>query len=211
MELQQEIAVVRWLAQSQLASLVPRVLWTLEDTEYVAAVFSELPGEMSFHGKYLIGAAYTAKLLGSGLRMIHSLPVTGCPADMRLENRLLVAQDRLRNQEIDVVDFDDARKQTSPKELMEYLLAHKPASTETAFTHGDFCLPNILIDQSGISGFIDWGRSGVADIYQDIALCVRSIVRNLGEQWIQTFSASYGIAELDAEKVTYYQILDEFF
>ncbi len=62
-------------------------------------------------------------------------------------------------------------------------------------------MPNILIDHSDIFGFVDWGRGGIADIYQDLALCARSITRNLGEQWIPCFSAAYGIAELDAEKI----------
>ena len=46
------------------------------------------------------------------------------------------------------------------------------------FIHGDFCLPNIFADDSGLTGLIDLGRAGVADKWQDIAICYRSLSNN---------------------------------
>ncbi|WP_078546880.1 phosphotransferase [Litchfieldia alkalitelluris] len=75
----------------------------------------------------------------------------------------------------------------------------------------DYCLPNIIVNKDRISGFIDLGRAGVADKYQDLALAVRSITSKLGEEYIQSFFEEYGIAEINEEKLEYYQLLDEFF
>ena len=50
-----------------------------------------------------------------------------------------------------------------PEELLEELLRTRPAGEDLVFTHGDYCLPNVLIDGQRLGGFIDMGRAGVAD------------------------------------------------
>jgi aminoglycoside 3'-phosphotransferase-2 len=61
------------------------------------------------------------------------------------------------------------------------------------------------------TGYIDCGRLGVADRYQDIALTCRSLRTNFGPAPIPTFLAAYGIAEPDQDKLAWYNLLDEFF
>ena len=90
---------------------------------------------------------------------------------------------------------------------------------EFVFSHGDYCLPNIFIKGNSISGFIDLGRSGVADKYQDIALCYRSLQHNYngkyGGKVYKNFNAELLFDELgilsDWDKIKYYTLLDELF
>ena len=92
------------------------------------------------------------------------------------------------------------------------------------FTHGDYCFPNVILRESSgeqgfptdgpglaLSGFVDCGRAGVADPYQDLALCARSVVRNLGAEWVPVFFAEYGLSVVDQERIDFYTLLDEFF
>ena len=67
------------------------------------------------------------------------------------------------------------------------------------------------LENERVSGFIDWGRAGVADKYQDLALAIRSISSNFGKEYVHFFLVGYGIADLDESKVDYYQLMDEFF
>ncbi|GFN34540.1 phosphotransferase [Tepidimicrobium xylanilyticum] len=62
-----------------------------------------------------------------------------------------------------------------------------------------------------ISGFIDLGRGGIADIYQDIALAVRSFKNKFKtDKYIDLFFEYLGI-EPDWERINYYILLDELF
>ena len=45
--------------------------------------------------------------------------------------------------------------------------------------HGDFCLPNILVKDGKISGFIDLGDAGIGDPWRDYAWCIWSLEYNL--------------------------------
>ena len=45
--------------------------------------------------------------------------------------------------------------------------------------HGDFCLPNILVKDDRVVGFIDLGNAGIGDIWYDYAWCIWSFEFNL--------------------------------
>ena len=46
-------------------------------------------------------------------------------------------------------------------------------------SHGDFCLPNILADNSGITGFLDLGYCTVGTKHADVETCIESLESNL--------------------------------
>jgi len=50
---------------------------------------------------------------------------------------------------------------------------------DAVLSHGDLCLPNILADNRGITGFIDLGYCTVADRKADIDCCIESLEANL--------------------------------
>lgn len=79
------------------------------------------------------------------------------------------------------------------------------------FTHGDFCPDNIIVADNHLPGYIDLGGGGVADKYQDIALAVRSIQHDLGNEWVDLFFKEYGLQEPNLKKINFYRQIDEFF
>jgi aminoglycoside phosphotransferase len=93
------------------------------------------------------------------------------------------------------------------------LLADLIASTleeDLVFTHGDYCLPNIIIDEElcEVVGFVDLGHAGIADRYHDVALCLRSIQYNIGEGYSQVLLNTYGLfTTCDANKFVFYDLL----
>jgi aminoglycoside phosphotransferase len=154
--------------------------------------------------------------LADGMRALHATNISACPFDQSRAARVRAAEAQVRAGLVDESDFDDARKGRSATDLFAELTAAAPPTESRAFTHGDYCLPNVLLteDASGgfrISGFVDCGNAGIADPYQDLGLCARSVAYNFGAEWVPVLFAKYGLDRIDEQKLAYYQLLDEFF
>ena len=207
-DLLQENNVLRWL-RNKLP--VPEVICFAEDDNRDYLLLSEIPGANAASLTDGVDKADLVKLIAQGLRMIHGTSIDGCPFDRSLTVEIKIAEDNVKNSLLDDGDFDDARLGLSAKTLYEELILNKPKKEDLVFTHGDYCLPNIIILGNSISGFVDLHRAGVSDRYKDIALAVRSINSNLGSGFEPDFLNEYGLPEPDSEKIEYYMLLDEFF
>ena len=154
--------------------------------------------------------------LAAGLRMLHATNISACPFDQSRRVRVAAAEAHVRAGLVRDDDFDAARQGRTAVELYSELVTRSPASEDRTFTHGDYCLPNVVLTDDGargfkVSGFVDCANAGIADRYQDLALCARSVADNLGQEWVQPLFARYGLDHVDEDKLAYYQLLDEFF
>lgn len=205
-ELPDEINRLRWLMQ--VGQPAPHVLDTVTEGARHWLLMTAL------RGQDLASAALPpAKVIGvlaTALRDLHRLPVAACPFDHRLETRLARARRHVDAGLVDEADFDDERLGRSTSQVFAELLSNRPAQHDFVVTHGDACLPNFMVDGNRFTGFIDCGRLGIADRFQDLALAARSIARNVGEEWVAPFFRKYGVAP-DAQRIKFYCLLDEFF
>jgi aminoglycoside 3'-phosphotransferase II len=145
------------------------------------------------------------------LRRLHSIATSDCAFDRTLEVVIDAARKRTIAGLVDESDFDEERQGLRAENLLVLLEQGRPPSEDRVVTHGDACLPNAIFDRDRFSGFVDCGRSGLADRYQDLALASRSIGSNYGPGYAERFFAAYGLASIDDTKLAYYRLLDEFF
>jgi aminoglycoside phosphotransferase len=150
------------------------------------------------------------KHTGESLKHLHNIPMGDCPFDMRLAQRLQLAEERIEGGEVDTEDFDEERQGKTIDMIWSEVLTNQPKPEEIVITHGDFTPTNILIDPITleVTGLIDWGRAGVADKYQDIALMFRELDPSLQTAFLEGYGS---IDALDPRRIHYYQLLDEFF
>lgn len=207
-ELAGEIARLTWLSGQDIPC--PRVLDATEYDGWLWLAMSAVAGR-DLASADDIAPERRVAFTADALRRLHALDPAACPFDHRLDNRLAAARARTEAGLVDEDDFDDERRGQSAAKVFQQLVARRPARETLIVTHGDACLPNLMATSEGFSGFIDCGRLGLADRYQDLALARWSIIYNLGEAWVAPFFRHYGLAEPDAERLAYYCLLDEFF
>lgn len=213
-ELRREYEILSW-AKGNLP--VPEIKYWAEQDDYCYMLMSEVEGYMAcVCPADILYEPYenTIKLLAHGLLMLQSIDIDGCPFDNTLEKKLASALFNIENNFVDMDDWEESNDFATPMDLYNWLVANKPPE-ELCLTHGDYCLPNIFIDGSKVTGFIDLGRGGIADKWQDIALCVRSIGYNLrkladNEKYTNLLFVYLNI-EPDWDKINYYILLDELF
>ncbi len=207
-ELHREYKVMEWL-QDKLP--VPRIIYFNSYNGYEYLLMTEINGEMLCSNYSINNPEKTVKLLADGIKMLKTISIQDCPFDNSLEIKLEEALDNINNNLVDISDWEENNRFNTPKELLEYLRTSKPKEFTPIFAHGDYCLPNIITKDNQINGFIDLGRGGIADIYQDIALCVRSLRHNFDTDEYNTLFFKHLGIEPNWEKIDYYILLDELF
>lgn len=188
-------------------------------------LMSKCAGQMACSQEYMENPAFLCKLLADGLKRLWSMDISDCPSDQRLSHKLVQAGHNIEN---GLVDMDNVEPDTfgengfsNPAELLQWLYSNMPEE-ELVLSHGDYCLPNIFGVQGKVTGYIDLGKTGIADMWCDIALCYRSISHNYSGKY--KYHGDHTNSEYDElllfrelgiepnwEKMRYYILLDELF
>ena len=215
-----ECALLKWL-DGKLP--VPRVIEAELQDGYSYLLMSKLRGEMAYSDVSLKDIDATVMALAHGLKMLWAVDMSGCPCSNVVDEKLAQARHRIAHGQVDMDDFEPETFGPGGFEdvhaLYDYLEQNRPTE-ELVFSHGDYCLPNVFVKDGEAVGFIDWGTGGIADRWQDIALCVRSLRHNMvacagyGEadylRHVKMLFEAIGM-EPDEDKIRYYILLDELF
>ncbi|GLV60033.1 aminoglycoside phosphotransferase APH(3') [Dictyobacter sp. S3.2.2.5] len=190
---------------------VPHVHYYAHDDQYEFLLISEIAGLVSCDQTFSDRVPEVLRLLAQGLRMLHDVDASGCPFDCTIATRMEQARQYVEQNLIDPSEFNREFQGMSVRDVYELALRLRPQHEKIVLTHGDYCLPNILLDRQleRVTGFIDWGRAGLADPYQDLALAARSLTLNFGEQWVPLLFEAYGLPDPDQDTLRYYRAMDE--
>lgn len=219
-ESDRERRIYEWL-QGKLP--VPRIYcYYVEDEKYYL-LMSRAAGKMICDEGYMNQPEKVIRILAEGLKTLWQVDIKDCPCRSDLDEKLRMAR---FNVEHDLVDVENVEPETfgengfrDPYALLEWLEANRPRE-ELVFSHGDYCLPNVFGEGEHVSAFIDLGRAGVADKWQDIALCYRSLLHNANGSYGRSYAGYESAEEMlfreldlepDWEKIRYYILLDELF
>ena len=205
LSLQGEVERLKWL-QGRLP--VPEVVGFHPEAEHDFLLMRALPGDDASNKR--LSSAAMVDLLTEALRFFHTVPISDCPFRFSVADGVADAKAILDAGRVAIDSFDPENIGRDPHEMFEELLALQPRETADVFTHGDFCLPNVIVNHGTLAGFIDFGRAGVGDVHRDLAIGSRSIERNLGPDAVDRFFQLYGTSHLDPARLRFFRLLDEF-
>ncbi len=116
----------------------------------------------------------------------------------RTSEYLATAEQNYRTGNYDKSSFPGSFGYRSAEEAHQALEAGKDALQDKVLLHGDYCLPNIILDNWKFSGFIDFDCSGVGDRHIDLFWGVWTLWFNLEtNKYRDRFLDAYGRDKID--------------
>ncbi len=155
-------------------------------------------GNDCIHEEYLMYPERLCDTIAYELRKLHETDYTGCPVQDRTAEYLAGAEKNYHMGNYDKSRFPDSFGYRTAKEAHDVLIAGKGALKSKVLLHGDYCLPNIILDDWKLSGFVDVGCGGIGDRHIDIFWGVWTLWFNLKtNKYRERFLDAYGRDKAD--------------
>lgn len=153
---------------------------------------TRVPGEDCIHPQYLDDPVRLCDTTAELLRRLHDIKAADCPMD-HTANYMATAQKNYAEHSYDTASFPDNWGYATVEEAWKVVEENGKYLQTDTLLHGDYCLPNILLDNWRFSGFIDLGNGGMGDRHVDLFWGIWSLHFNLKtDQYRDRFLDAYG-------------------
>lgn len=142
--------------------------------EYVSAdndymLTKRVLGEDCTFRRFLEQPERLCDIMAERLRWLHSLEIDGCPIKDHTAIYCNTVETNFRNGIFDPSFLDGSLGRMNARQAFDYFLERKGLLKSDTLLHGDYCLPNIMLNEDfSFSGFIDVGSGGVGDRHVDL-------------------------------------------
>jgi kanamycin kinase len=162
----------------------------------------KISGDDRAASKYLEQPERLCDTLAELLRTLHGADYTDCTVPNHTERYLANAERGFRANRFDRGLFPDNWGYSSAEEAHRIIETRGHLLQTDTLLHGDYCLPNIILDNWRFSGFIDLGNGGVGDRHIDLFWAMWTFVFNLKtDKYSERFIDAYGRANVDDERL----------
>lgn len=156
-------------------------------------------GQTCIEQRYLDNPQRLCEVTATLLRRLHELNTDECP----IQNRTAAYLENLDTNLHTVSDFHETLPPflgITQENARDIALNGKDFLKHDTLIHGDYCLPNILLDRWHFDAFIDVGGGGVGDRHIDLFWGLWSLGYNF-KTWDYTnrFLDAYGREDVDEE------------
>lgn len=150
-------------------------------------------GEDCADAMYLADPKRLCDMTATLLRALHETDFAGCPVPNHTERFLGTVERNFQSGEYDKDSFPDSFGYSSPEEAIAVVQKYGHLLQCNTLLHGDYCLPNIILDNWKFNKFIDLGNGGVGDRHVDLFWGVWTLFYNLKTNaYASRFLDAYG-------------------
>lgn len=159
-----------------------------------------VPGEDCTFAMYLEDPKRLCDTTATLLRTLHETDFSNCPVKNRTSDYLSTAAHNYRNGIYDSALFPDNWGYASAQEAWKVVEEEGKLLRADTLLHGDYCLPNTILDNWRFSGFIDLGCGGVGDRHIDLFWGAWTLFYNLKtDAYRGRFLDAYGRDRVEEE------------
>ncbi len=176
------------------------LLYVSDERDYMLT--KSVRGEDCTHRQYLDNPERLVDIIAQRLRMLHETDASLCPVQDRMSSYFALADTNYQNGTYDISLFCDRFAYENADVAYRVIEEGKALLNSRVLLHGDYCLPNIILDAWRFSGFIDLGNGGVGDRHIDLFWGVWTLEYNLHtDKYSKRFLDAYGRDLVDKEKL----------
>lgn len=187
--LQKEVLMTKYFNSLNLTCNV--LSYVTQDYDYMLT--EKISGNDCIYYKYLQNPKKLCDTIAEQLVFLHSINPKDCPIKNHTENYLKTAFSNYKSENYDKSQFLDSFGYKNEEEALKVIEQNKHLLSNDTLLHGDYCLPNIILDNWNFSGFIDLDSGGIGDKHVDIFWGIWTLYYNLKtEKYAKRFIDVYG-------------------
>jgi len=193
--LAREVAMTRYFHQKGLSA---EVLEYFQDDAYDWVVTKKIKGFDCTEEIYMSRPKKLVDTLAERLYLLHQEDYTDCP----ILNHTELMLKRATGGEIDenFLKLDGLYEISSVAEARKIVDGFGNELQTDTLLHGDYCLPNVILNDWNFSGYIDIDTGGVGDRHVDIYWGIWTLMFNLGTtKYSECFIDAYGRRLVDKD------------
>lgn len=160
----------------------------------------QVPGEDCVHPAYLEDPKRLCDTLAEALLLLHSQDFSQCPVSNRLESYLQTVHRAHAAGDCELDLFPEGWGFSTAEDAWRTVEEYESSLKADTLLHGDYCLPNVMLDNWKLSGFIDVGQGGVGDRHIDLFWGAWTLNFNLKtDKYCSRFLDAYGRDRFEPE------------
>lgn len=161
---------------------------------------TKIPGDDCTTAQYCEQPERMVDILAERLSLLHSLDYTDCPVPDHTTRYLARAQQGHLASVFEKEQFTGGWGYASAEEAWAVVEEKGHLLRTDTLLHGDYCLPNIILDDWQFSGFIDLDNAGVGDRHVDVFWAIWTLSFNLKtNKYRRRFIDAYGRDKVDED------------
>ena len=193
--LENEALMTRFFHDKGLAAEV----LAYESLDFDWLLTRRVPGEDCINPMYLDDPKRLCDTTAELLRRLHEEITAGCPVH-RTADYLATARRNFEAKAYNADHFPDNWGYASAEEAWRFIEENEKYLRSDVLLHGDYCLPNIMLDNWNFTGFIDLDAAGLGDRHIDLFWGMWSLGFNLKtDAYRDRFLDAYGRDKVEEE------------
>jgi kanamycin kinase len=195
-KLEREATMMRYFHSKGLSANVLSYVSTTEDW----LLTEKIHGDDCIAAKHLEQPKRLCDTIAERLAFLHSLDFAECPVQNHTERLLAKAENNKKMDTYNEDEFPDSFGYASADEAWAVVEKQSYLLKNDTLLHGDYCLPNIILNDWKFSGFIDLDNAGVGDKHVDVFWATWSLFFNLHtHEYRERFIDAYGRDKVDED------------